>query len=80
MAAKGADDPFLSDLLTGSGFAAGSDDISIDDGNEPGSDTGSVFSTRTINKSETTDIYGNWAGGDGNDVPRGVRVTAADSG
>ena len=80
MAAKGAEGPFLSDLLTRSCFAADSDDISDDDGNEPGSDSGSVLSTQKINESEITDIYGNRAGGHGNEVPRGVRVPGADSG
>ena len=80
MAAKGAEGPFLSDLLTRSGFAAGSDNISDEDGNEPGSDSGSVSSTQKIIESEITDIYGNRAGGHGNEVPRGVRVPGADSG
>ena len=80
MAAKGAEGPFLSDLLTRSGFAAGSDDISDDDGNEPGSDSGSVLSTQKINESDITNIYGNRAGGHGNEVPRSVRVPGADSG
>ena len=80
MAARGADGPFLVDLLTRSGFAADADDLSDDDGNEPGYDSGSVFSTRTIDKSEISDVYGNRAGGHGNELPRGVRVPGADIG
>ena len=63
MADAGGEGPFLRDLLSRTGFAEDLDDVSLPDAEELDSDSGSVFSTRSIRESEITNIYGIPAGG-----------------
>ena len=69
---------FMRNLLVRSVTGNDPDNISVPDAEELDSDSGSVFSTRTVHESELTDIYGVPAGGHGNQLPRGVRVQGAD--
>ena len=79
MADTGGEGPFLRDLLSRTGFAEDPDDVSLPDAEEHDSDSGSVFSTRSIDESEITDVYGVPVGGHGNEVPRGARVQDGES-
>ena len=74
MASVGGVGLFLRDVLARSDFAKDPDNASIPDAEELDSNAGSVFSTRNIDESEITYVYGIPAVGHRNEVPRGVRV------
>ena len=64
----------MRNVLARSDFSEDPDNASVPDAEELNLNAGSVFSTRNIDKSEITDVYGITAGGHRNEVPQGVRV------